>query len=283
MRLILAHEDGLNAVSCDRLLALLASDKARAAAQITIDLTKAAFIDPYGAASLVLMVDHLNKRGHHVLCVLPDDERIQSQAGAIGLVSALRSMAEVRNLKVRNEANSPDAVLALTAIRSRTDVQLVVSYLINLAQSRLGYDLGDVLDASKIVSELCYNVVDHSGATGLVTARILSGKRGQRFIALAVVDSGVGIRASLAQRYPDAAQWPHGQAIEQALGGLSSRPAGGGVGLRSVEAVVRRHSGRLVIRSGNERLYLAADRQSRLLPGVGFAGTQVGISFSQKK
>jgi len=282
MRLILAHEDGLNAVSCDRLLGLLVGEQARHAAQITIDLTRAAFIDPYGAACLVLMADHLNKRGQHPHCVLPDDERIQHQAAEIGLVSALRSRADVHNLKVRRAGDSKDAVLALTPIRSRMDVQQVVSYLVNLAQSRLSYDLGDVLDASKGVSELCYNVVDHSDAFGLVTARILRGKQGQRYIALAVVDNGVGIRASLTRRYPEAAQWPHGQAIERALNGLSSRPAGGGVGLRSVEAVVRRYSGRLVIRSGNERLYLAADRQLRLVPGVEFAGTQVGISFSQR-
>ncbi len=282
MRLTLAHEDGLNAVSCDRLLRLLAADKARRADQITIDLTRAAFIDPYGAACLVLITDHLHRRNQSVSCVLPDEEHVQRQAAEIGLVSALRPLATVHNLKVRSAAGSKNAVLALTPIRTRTDVQAVVAYLIDLARGRLGFDVGDVLDASKVVSELCYNVVDHSAATGLVTARILHGQHGRRYIALAVVDGGVGIRASLAQRYPEAAQWSHGQAIERALGGLSSRPQGGGVGLRSVQAIVRRYGGRLEIRSGNERLYLAADRQVRCLPSAEFVGTQVGISFGQR-
>ena len=111
---------------------------------------------------------------------------------------------------------------------------------------------------------------------------MLRDRQGQRYVTLAVADAGVGIRASLAQRHPEAAQWRHGEAIQRALGGLSSRASGGGAGLRSIYAVVRRYNGRLAIRSGDERLYVSADRQPRTLNGVLFPGTQVGISFSQR-
>ena len=283
MRLTLAEMEGLNAVSCDRLLARLAEAKTRDATEITIDLRNAAFIDPYGAACLALAARHLADRGQRVICVLPGDERIQQAALRIGLLTALRPVAELRNLTAREPAGGDrDRALALSAIRSRHDVQEVLAYLVNLAQRRLAYDASDVLDATKVVSELCYNVVDHSTAEGLVTASIAQDRRGQRYISLAVVDAGVGIRASLARRHPEAASWRHGEAMARALGGLSSRQAGGGMGLRSVEAIVQRYGGRLSLRSGDERFVLLAGRQPRIMPGARFPGTQVGISFSQR-
>lgn len=283
MRLTLAQTEGLNAVSCDRLLARLTEARARNAPQITVDLANAAFIDPYGAACLALVVKHLAGRGQQVICVLPNDGRTQQTAWRIGLVAILRSVAELRNLTVQEPSSGEHpSTLALSAIRSRSDVQEVLAYLVGLAQRRLGYEAGDVLDATKVVSELCYNVVDHSAAEGLVTAHIAQDRQGRRYIALAVVDAGLGIRASLAHRYPEAAAWRHGQAIERALSGLSSRQAGGGMGLRSVQAIVQRYGGRLSLRSGDDRFFLLAGRQPRIMPGAPFPGTQVGISFSQR-
>ena len=158
----------------------------------------------------------------------------------------------------------------------------MVAYLVSQTQQRLGFDTGDVLDASKVVSELCYNVADHSQAEGLAMAQILRDRQGRRYVSLAVVDAGVGIRASLAARHPQAAGWRHSEAIQQALGGLSSRTSGGGAGLRSIYAVVRRYGGRLTIRSGDERLYVSAEHQARALTGSWFPGAQIGISFSQR-
>ena len=281
MRLILAEEEGLNAIACDRLLSRLTEAKARSSPEITVDLSNAAFVDPYGAACLALMARMVNARGQQLACVLPNSEATAQAMTRLGLVSALQSLADVRNLVARHGHKS-DSTLPLSSIRTRSDVKDILDYLVDLAENRLSYEVGDVLDATKIVSELCYNVLDHSGAEGLAAARFSTDRQGRRYVALAVVDAGVGIRASLARRYPAAAHWRHGEAIERALSGLSSRQQGGGLGLRSVHVVVRRYGGRLAIRSGNERLYVSAKHQPRTLSGVSFPGTQVGISFSQR-
>jgi anti-sigma regulatory factor (Ser/Thr protein kinase) len=188
----------------------------------------------------------------------------------------------LRNVPGHELRDQRNGVLPLSLIHSRSDVQTVLAYLVSLAQQRLGFDSGDVLDASKVVSELCYNVVDHSQTHGVAVARIGQDRQGRRYVSLAVADAGVGVRASLSSRYPEAAQWRHGDAIQRALGGLSSRASGGGAGLRSIYAVVRRYGGRLAIRSGDERLYVSAEHQPRALSGAWFPGTQVGISFSQR-
>ncbi|MBE2235018.1 MAG: hypothetical protein IAE85_16095 [Anaerolinea sp.] len=283
MRLVLALEDGLNVAACDRLLARLPNDQAAGQEEITIDLQAAAFIEPYGAACLCLAAQRLAGQHRRLVIVLPSHANARATAGQIGLAAALRPWAELRNLPPGQETRDErGSTLPLSPIRSRSDVQAIVGYLVSQAQQRLGFDTGDVLDASKVVSELCYNVVDHSQAEGLAVAQILRDRQGQRYISLAVVDAGVGIRASLAGRHPEAAQWRHGEAIQRALGGLSSRSSGGGAGLRSIHAVVRRYGGRLAIRSGDERLAVSAERQPRTLAGAWFPGAQVGISFSQR-
>lgn len=282
MRLVLAQDDGLNAAACDRLLARLTSERAANDGDITIDLQAASFIDPYGAACLCLAAGRLAEQQRQMVIVLPSHPAARAAVVQTKLVAALRPYAELRNLPGRETRAERSGALPLSPIRSRSDVQAIVGYLISQTQQRLGFDPGDVLDASKVVSELCYNVVDHSQAEGLAVAQILRDRQGQRYVALAVVDAGVGVRASLAGRHPEAGSWPHGQAIQRALGGLSSRAAGGGAGLRSIYAVVRRYGGRLTIRSGDERIYVSAERQPHTVPGAWFPGTQVGISFSQR-
>jgi anti-sigma regulatory factor (Ser/Thr protein kinase) len=282
MRLVLAQDDGLSAAACDRLIARLASQQAANEGEITIDLQTAGFIDPYGAACLCLAARQMAQRQQRLVVVLPSQRRAQATVAQTGLVAALRPYAEVRNLPGHELREEHRGTLPLNPIRSRSDVQTVVAYLVGLAQQRLGFDPGDVLDASKVVSELCNNVVDHSQADGLAVAQIYQDRQGRRYVSLAVADPGIGIRASLAKRHPEATQWRHGEAIERALGGLSSRTSGGGAGLRSIYAVVHRYVGRLVIRSGDERLTVSSERQPRTLDGAWFPGTQVGISFSQR-
>jgi anti-sigma regulatory factor (Ser/Thr protein kinase) len=282
MRLVLARDDGLGTAACDRLLAHLASQQAANQGEITIDLQTARFIEPYGAALLCLAARQLAERQQRLVVVLPSQHWAQATVMQTGLVAALRPYADVRNLPGHELREEHSGTLPLHPIRSRSDVQAVVAYLVGLAQQRLGFDPGDVLDASKVVSELCNNVVDHSQADGLAVAQIYQDRQGRRYVSLAVVDPGIGIRASLAERHPEAAQWRHGEAIERALGGLSSRTSGGGAGLRSIYAVVRRYGGRLAIRSGDERLYVSSERQPRTLTGSWFPGAQVGISFSQR-
>jgi anti-sigma regulatory factor (Ser/Thr protein kinase) len=264
------------------LIARLAEEKTAHAAEVVVDLQAASYVDPYGAACFYLIARQVMGRGQQLVCILPTQPRAQRAAVQTGLVRSLRTVAELRNLPVDGLGHSSYSSLPLCVIRSRSDVQGVLSYLVSMAQSRLGFDTGDVLDATKVVSELSYNVVDHSGAEGMVVAQLSQDRHGRRFVALAVADGGIGIRASLARRHAEAAGWRDGEAIERAFGGLSSRPTGGGAGLRSVDAVVRRYAGRLVIRSGEGRLFVSANQQPRTQPCASFPGTQVGISFSQR-
>ncbi|MEZ4768340.1 MAG: hypothetical protein R2844_07930 [Caldilineales bacterium] len=281
MRLVLTSGEGLNAPSCDRLLAHLADLPARDAGEVTVDLRSAAFVDPYGMAVLVMAARQVQRHGSRLICVLPGNDRPVQTMLQTGLLDALRPVAELRNLPKESSHKFPSPLPA-TAIRSRSDVQTVVGHLVDVTRDRLGYNMGDVLDTAKVVSELCNNIVDHSGAEGIVLAQLGSDRHGARYVALAAADDGIGIRGSLTRRYPEAGQWQDGEAIERALGGLSSRETGGGAGLRGVTAVVRRYQGRLTVRSGSDRVFVSADRTPKTHRGALFPGTLVGISFSQR-
>ena len=279
MRLVLTSGEGLNAPSCDRLLAHLVD--LPETSEVTVDLRSAAFVDPYGMVGLVMVARQLQRRGNRLVCVLPGSDRPIQTVVQTGVLAALWPVAELRNLP-KESSQRFSSPLPATAIRSRNDVQAVVGHLVDLTRDRLGYNTSDVLDTAKVVSELCNNVVDHSGAEGIVLAQLGTDRHGTRYVALAVADDGIGIRGSLARRYPEAGHWRHGEAIERALGGLSSRETGGGAGLRSVTAVVRRYQGRLTVRSGSDRVYISADRMPKTHAGAPFPGTLVGISFSQR-
>lgn len=281
MRLVLTSGEGLNAPSCDRLLAHLADLPAHDGGEVTVDLRSAAFVDPYGMAALVMVARQLQRRGNRLICVLPGGDRPRQTVVQLGLLVALRPVAELRNLPQESFPRYPSS-LPVTAIRSRSDVQTIVGQLVDLARDRLGYNTGDLLDTAKVVSELCNNVVDHSGVEGIVLAQLGSDRYGARYVALAVADDGIGIRGSLARRHGEVGQWRHAEAIQRALGGLSSRETGGGAGLRSVTAVVRRYQGRLTVRSGSDRVYVSAERTPKTHAGAFFPGTLVGISFSQR-
>ena len=199
MRLVLAASESLNAAACDRLIARLAEERASNATEVIIDLQAASYIDPYGAACLSLIARQVVAREQQLTCILPTDPRAQRSAVQTGLTRALRPLAELRNLPAEALTHASSSSLPLSPIRSRADVQGVLSYLVSLAQSRLGFDAGDVLDATKVVSELSYNVVDHSGTEGVVVAQLGKDRHGRRFVALAVVDGGHRYSRQLSQ------------------------------------------------------------------------------------
>ena len=109
------------------------------------------------------------------------------------------------------------------------------------------------------------SVKDHSQDQGLAAAHLYRDRQGRRYVSIGVADLGIGIRQSLSRRHAEASQWTHAQAVAQALEGLSSRAAGGGLGLSSVRDLVRRYQGHLAVRSGDAKLQLSADKQPQAL------------------
>ncbi len=282
IRFALTSGDSFNSVAFDRLLAGMTRRSPARDRDLVIDLGRARFIDPYGTVCLVMLARSLFSPARQVAYVLPSDEETQRFMAAIGAVEQIAPFGELRNLtRAQGGGRADFSGLGLTSIQAGTDVNAVVGRFFTLARSELGFGPGDLADSAKIVSELCNNIKDHSADWGLATVQLYRERSGRRYVSIGVADLGVGIRQSLSLHRPEVTSWTHQQAIEQALSGLSSRPSGGGLGLSSVREIVRRYTGHLAVRSGDSKVQMTAGKATRALHVAQFAGTQVGLSFSQ--
>lgn len=282
IRFALSSDDSFNSIAFDRLLAGMARRSPALDRDLVIDLGRARFIDPYGTVCLTLLARALFSPARQVAYVLPNDEDTQRFMSAMGALEQMALYGELRNLSRTVNAGRADFWgLGVTPIQTGTDVNAVIGRFLTLARNALGFKPGDLADSAKIVSELCSNIKDHSEDWGLAAVQLYRDRTGRRYVSIGIADLGVGIRSSLSHLRPEVATWTHQQAIEQALSGLSSRANGGGLGLSSVRDIVRRYSGHLAVRSGDSKVQMTAGKATRALRVVQFAGTQVGLSFSQ--
>lgn len=282
IRFALSSGDRFNSMAFDRLLNGIKQRAPEPQREIVIDLSSARFMDPYGMVCLIMLARSLQRDDHPLAFVLSSDSDALQFGQSMGFHDHLALYSSLRNTgRTRSAVPMGAHGLGLTPIQASTDVALVVGHFLELARAELGFSVGDLVDSAKMVSELSSNVKDHSQDQGLAAAHLYRDRQGRRYVSIGVADLGVGIRQSLSQRHAEARQWTHAQAVTQALEGLSSRASGGGLGLSSVRALVRRYQGRLSVRSGDAKLQLSADKQPQALHVAFFAGAQVGISFSQ--
>lgn len=282
IRFALSSGDRFNSMAFDRLLNGIRQRAPEPQREIVIDLSSARFMDPYGMVCLIMLARSLQRDDHPLAFVLSSDSDALQFGQSMGFHDHLALYSSLRNTgRTRSAAPMGAHGLGLTPIQASTDVALVVGHFLELARAELGFSVGDLVDSAKMVSELSSNVKDHSQDQGLAAAHLYRDRQGRRYVSIGVADLGVGIRQSLSQRHAEAQQWTHAQAVTQALEGLSSRAGGGGLGLSSVRALVRRYQGRLSVRSGDAKLQLSADKQPQALHVAFFAGAQVDISFSQ--
>jgi hypothetical protein len=164
-----------------------------------------------------------------------------------------------------------DVHRAVARIKARADLLLV---------SRLGYSSLAADRFTVAMAEVCQNVVDHSGGAGLACAQCYPHAAGGPEIRLAVVDVGIGVRASLAPRYAAgyAGAFDDRAAVRLAFrrGVTGSDDPDRGLGLAAVADLVRAWGGTLRLRSGTAACEVGARPRER--GGLAhFPGTHVSI------
>lgn len=281
-----ATTDTLNAISFDQLFASAAPLLNRAAKNIpkvTVDLNAVKFIDPYGVAGLIILLETIRRRSNvKPRLIAPTDVAVWDYLRRLGAVSHLRNTAQIDGVDETLAARERDSdvLLGLTPIRSQADVDEVLSHLTQIVSVNLGYSAPSVNAILNTLSELCHNVLDHSDATGWAVAQRYFRRTGACFVRISVVDAGIGIKESLGKRF-STASWSHFDAIENALKKNFSRFPNRGMGLHMVGRIVGEFRGTLDIRTGDCRLFVG--HQACGIPGAWFPGTQVGLSLSERK
>ena len=255
-----------------------------------IDCSQSRFVDPSGVLALLsigLSAPYRHERAWGL--ELPREPAVLSwleRCGARRLIDELFIVAgppRDGDVSPRDQERDP-VLLDLSLVREGADIHRAVARIKGRAElllvSRLGYS-GLAADRFTVaLSEICQNVVDHSGSAGLALAQCYQRAGGETEIRLAVADVGIGVRASLAPRYAAGhiGTWDDRAAIKLAFqpGVTGSGNPDRGLGLPAVADMVRAWGGALRLRSGTAACTVGA-RPSERAGLAAFPGTQVSI------
>jgi anti-anti-sigma regulatory factor len=262
--------------------------------QVIIDLEQVRFVDPYGMVGLLALARFLRQQACEPVLMLPRSEEVMKYLDrmdfsrhaerlcAIDLTTLWPDGEYSRNLH-------SDVLLEITPIARSEDIHYIVNRVRERAQTILSQNLHyaqAAIDGFVVaLSEVCQNIPEHSENVGYVAIqKYFYGRRlGKNLVKIAVMDLGVGFRASLAPKYgAQSANWSDLNALRLALFEGASRydDPGRGQGLSAVRRFVERWHGKLMIRSGAARVELSPSlnrptpRQAKL---TSFPGTQVSI------
>jgi anti-anti-sigma regulatory factor len=250
-----------------------------------VDLSSLSFVDPAGLVGLALCVEHLRQRGPKPVVHYPADDSVGHYLLRMGLRNVLRGRARnQRAPRGRPRQRISSALLELSIIEDTADVDKLLSRLTDrvgrILKAELHYLPADVHNFASVISELCRNIVDHSGSVGFVAAQRYTRGDHDRFAVISVGDLGVGLRATLGTRYP-VDQWSDTEVLRKSLLPEYSRHPDRGMGLTFVEKVASDYRGSLRLRSGSSCIYIRGNRLLSI-PGAPFPGTQATISLRER-
>jgi anti-anti-sigma regulatory factor len=262
--------------------------------EIRIDLEQVRFVDPYGMVGLLALARFLRQRDFTPVLLLPRSDEVMKYLDRMNFSRHAEQLCAIDlttlwpDGEYSRSAHS-DVLLEITPITRSEDIHYIVDRVRERAQmilsQNLHYEQGAIDGFVVALSEVCQNIPEHSEDVGYVAIqKYFYGRRlGKNVVKIAVMDLGVGFRASLAPKYAArAAEWTDVKALRLAMFEGASRydDPGRGQGLSAVRRFIERWQGKLMIRSGSARLGLSptwdrtATRQTQLIP---FPGTQVSI------
>jgi anti-anti-sigma regulatory factor len=278
----------------ERLVGQLDSPARLAARQMIIDLEQVRFVDPYGMVGLLVLARFLRQRSCEPVLMLPRSDEVMKYLDRMDFSRHAERLCAIDlttlwpDGEYSRSAHS-DVLLEITPIARSEDIHYIVDRVRERAQTilsqNLHYEQAAIDGFVVALSEVCQNIPEHSEDVGYVAIqKYFYGRRlGKNLVKIAVMDLGVGFRASLAPKYAaQSDEWSDLTALRLAIFEGASRydDPGRGQGLSAVRRFVERWHGKLMIRSGSARVVLnpawdhRSTRQSRLTL---FPGTQVSI------
>jgi hypothetical protein len=270
--------------------AAVESAEGGAEARVLFDARRLRWVDPYGMLGLLAVGEAARRHGAAPLLQLPESPEVASYLGRMAFLEQAEGIFELHGGARRGEGGASDVLLEITPIRSHGDVHSIVDRVQERAGAilsrQLGHPVSSVVQFSVVLSEVCQNILEHADAGGWVATQTYNWTRrlGRKVAVLAVMDLGIGFRASLAVAHAPRLgdRWSDAAALEAAfLHGLTRfHDPGRGQGLQQIRKSVGRWEGRVSIRSGTARIAQVPDWDdgAPLEEGLpAFPGAQIGI------
>lgn len=258
-----------------------------------IDLRSVLFIDPYGMVGVLEAGRYLLSRNQRRTVLLPESEDVLKY---LERMDFFRFADDYFNIVSEKPAISDkylrsffsDVLLEITQISKSDDIHFIAGRVRKRAHkiltAHLHYDDRAIDGFIVALSEVCQNIIEHSGNTGYVGIQKYHFKKiGRNVVKIAVMDLGIGFQRSISERIPVNNDI---DAIEKALlqGVSRYEDIGRGHGLAAVRRFVKQWSGKLSIRSGTAKLSLipewtwGKERESDL---TFFPGAQINIMLPE--
>jgi hypothetical protein len=259
--------------------------------RVLFDATHLRWADPYGMIGLLALGAVARRAGERPLLKLPASADVISYMGRMAFFDHAGDIFELHGTAPRGRPEGgSDVLLEITAISSHTDVHNVVDLVnqrgLKILTSQLHYPSREAFQFSVILSEVCQNIIEHAEASGWVATQTYNWKKtvGRKVVVIAVMDLGIGFRASLAAAHAARHdRWDDAAALEAAFmhGQTRFHDPGRGQGLQQIRKMVGRWGGRVSIRSGTARIAdvpswdTATPQRTEELPHL--PGAQIGI------
>ena len=237
--------------------------------RVLLDGRHLRFADPFGMLGLLAVGQYVKRSGEQAILQLPDEADVVGYMARMDFFDHAKDLFEIHGASKRKKAeeasNSSDVLLEITAVNSHQDVHAIVDRVntraITILTTQLNYPRPQAAQFSTVLSEVTQNIVEHAEAGGWVATQTYTYKKrlgGRKVVIIAVMDLGIGFKASLtsahATRFAD--RWSDATALESAfMHGLSRfHDPGRGQGLQQIRRNVNRWGGRFSIRSGTARI-----------------------------
>lgn len=234
--------------------------------RLLVDARHLRFADPFGMLGLLALGQYAGRTGEPPLLQLPEEGDVVGYMARMDFFEHAEALFEMHGgSKRKRQEGGSDVLLEITPVNSHQDVHGVVDRVnqraIDILTKQLNYPRPQAAQFSTILSEVTQNIIEHAEAGGFVATQTYTWQRrlgGRKVVVIAVMDLGIGFRASLtsahATRFAD--RWSDATALESAfMHGMSRfHDPGRGQGLQQIRRNVNRWGGKFSIRSGTARI-----------------------------
>jgi|SRR5690625_327905 len=272
--------------SFDRLIQGLEEDESD---RHLFDARHLRWIDPHGMLGLLAAGTVAKERGARPRLELPESQDVVSYLTRMAFFEYAPEIFAIEGGTRRRTGQDSDVLLEITPIESHGDIHHLLDRIqerLAILMRQLNYPFVTAMNFSVILSEVCQNILEHAQAPGWVASQTYHWRRrlGRRAAVIAVMDLGIGFRASLAGTHAGkyGERWDDVTALEAAFihGMTRFHDPGRGQGIRQIRRQVGRMQGRVSIRSGTARIGDVPewDDAPPLEEGLPeFPGAQIGI------
>ncbi|GBE41159.1 MAG TPA: ATP-binding protein [Nitrospirae bacterium] len=265
---------------------------AHANASDVIDLRQVAFIDPYGMVGILEAGRMFSQKDTMKTLKLPVSDNVLKYLERMDFFKYAARFFQIDAgddlLDRYSKSSYSDVLLEITPIEKSDDIHFIVGKVKERAHmilaKHLNYDEGAINGFIVALSEVCQNIIEHSGNTGFVgIQKYRFQKLEKNVVKIAVMDLGIGFRKSLGERFDIKDDI---EAVDKALFHAVSRheDEGRGHGLASVRRFVNKWNGKISIRSGSAKLAVVPEwswgkkRETNL---TYFPGAQINIMLPE--